>query len=479
MSRLLLIGIFLAGLLLAGFPGGAAQPAAAQGGSIWTAQFYNNTILLGDPAYTASYQNISFDWGNGSPAAEVKADNFSARFATDAFFEAGTYRFFMLADDAVQLWVDFPPDKQPEISTFGAPVPGQLVTIDITMTAGVHHIQVDFRENGGLAYLRVDWANLATNPTGPSFPTPITAPTVWTAQYYPNASLSGFASLTQNENTPTHDWGASAPAAGFPADNFSVRWSSFPTLNPGTYQISVRADDGVRVFVDGVPLINEFHTATGQTYTASFTVPQTSQRNIVVEYFEGAGLASLVFNFTQSGQSGGGTVNPPAAPSSPTGAFATVTTFRLNVRSGPGLNFDILTKIDRGQTYPVLGRNADSSWWEIQVGNIIGWVSAPFVSVTNGQTVPVGDGQIVDVIPDQPTIPGGPTATVLSARLNVRSGPGLNFDILTAVEFGDTYPIVGRNANSSWWQINVNGLIGWVSGALIAVDNEQQVPVTG
>jgi N-acetylmuramoyl-L-alanine amidase len=67
---------------------------------------------------------------------------------------------------------------------------------------------------------------------------------------------------------------------------------------------------------------------------------------------------------------------------------------------------------------------------------------------------------------------------VLTARLNVRSGPGLSYDILTVIGFGETYPIVGRNADGSWWQLNVNGLIGWVSGALIAVNNEQQVPIT-
>jgi hypothetical protein len=387
MKRLVLIVLFLAGIVLAGFPGGSVRPAAAQGGNVWTAQFYNNTILFGDPVYTTTYQSASLDWGTGSPAAEVHADNFSARIATDAFFEAGTYRFYLLADDAVQLWIDFPPSKQPTISTFNAPVPGQVVTVDIPMTAGMHHVQVDFRENGGLAYLRVDWANLAGNPTGPSFPSPITAPITWTAEYFANASLSGIPAATLGENSPTHDWGANAPLAGLPADNFSARWTSLPTLNAGIYQISARADDGIRVSVDGVVVINEFHIASASTYTASFTVPQTGQRRIVVEYFEATGLASLSFNLAQA--SGGTTTPPQSLPPSPTGAYATVTTYRLNVRSAPSLSADILTKIDRGQTYPVLGRNQDSSWWQVQVGTIVGWVSGYFVSVSNAQNVPV------------------------------------------------------------------------------------------
>jgi N-acetylmuramoyl-L-alanine amidase len=67
---------------------------------------------------------------------------------------------------------------------------------------------------------------------------------------------------------------------------------------------------------------------------------------------------------------------------------------------------------------------------------------------------------------------------VLTARLNVRSGPGLTNNILTVIGYGETYPIVGRNADGSWWQLNVNGVTGWVSGALIAVNNEQAVPIT-
>ncbi|WP_410968985.1 PA14 domain-containing protein, partial [Salmonella sp. SAL4444] len=71
----------------------------------------------------------------------------------------------------------------------------------------------------------------------------------WTAQYYANPTLSGSPTLIQTESSPTHDWGTGSPVVSIPPDNFSARWTSTRTVEAGTYQISVRVDDGVRVFV--------------------------------------------------------------------------------------------------------------------------------------------------------------------------------------------------------------------------------------
>ncbi len=85
----------------------------------------------------------------------------------------------------------------------------------------------------------------------------------------------------------------------------------------------------------------------------------------------------------------------PAQPSptavAPTAAPQAVTVTmkdRVNVRSGPGTTFPIVTKQDSGTTLPAIGRNTDNSWIQVQVSGQTdpGWVSAQFVTVNGDLT---------------------------------------------------------------------------------------------
>jgi basic membrane lipoprotein Med (substrate-binding protein (PBP1-ABC) superfamily) len=75
-------------------------------------------------------------------------------------------------------------------------------------------------------------------------------------------------------------------------------------------------------------------------------------------------------------------------------ATATVTADNLNVRSGPGLDYDVLAVISRDSSYPALGRNEDGSWVEIDVDGTVGWVSAEWVEVAPS----VDDLMVVDMM---------------------------------------------------------------------------------
>ncbi len=192
----------------------------------------------------------------------------------------------------------------------------------------------------------------------------------------------------------------------------------------------------------------------------------------MVEYFEAGGLAFLNFTLTRLG-----------APPPPSGPAATVTgAFRLNVRAAPDpVNGAILTQIRRNQTYPIVGRNADTTWWQINVNGTVGWVSARFVTAVNAQNVPVTSGSVQPTpVPTPPPVVSGAAATVTGAfRLNVRNAPSATTGlVLTRINRNETYPIVGRNADTTWWQLNVNGTIGWVNARYVTAINAQNVPVT-
>ncbi|GAB4433845.1 MAG: hypothetical protein Kow0031_15440 [Anaerolineae bacterium] len=58
-----------------------------------------------------------------------------------------------------------------------------------------------------------------------------------------------------------------------------------------------------------------------------------------------------------------------------------------------------------------------------------------------------------------------PQAEVVTAALNMRTGPGTDFEILAVAMQGDTFAITGTNADQSWLQVNrPDGTSAWISG---------------
>jgi uncharacterized protein YraI len=311
------------------------------------------------------------------------------------------------------------------------------------------------------------WVNINDIPSQPTGG-------AWTAQYYNNPNLQGTPFAIQNEAniySISKNWGLGAPLAGMPADNFSVRWSTTQNLPAGAYGIQVNADDGVRVFVNGIAYINEWHLGTGQGYTAGFNLPG-GLTTIVVEYFEAGFGASIDFR-----------LNAPAAnptPQAPSGATATVNTGALNVRNAPSaINTTILTKIFQGQTYAIVGRNAAGNWLQLNVNGTIGWVNAAFVITANAANVPV-----VDETPTQPQPTAQPTGFTITtlANLNLRTAPATNSTSLVIIPRGQSATVVGRNTNASWLRVTYNNQTGWVSAAFVSANpplDLAQIPVQG
>lgn len=99
--------------------------------------------------------------------------------------------------------------------------------------------------------------------------------------------------------------------------------------------------------------------------------------------------------------------------STPAGIVITVTyTDAMNVRAGPGTFYDILGQLFPGDVRPALGISPGREWIQISFEDGIGWVYAPYVSVSGGEL------QVVEA-PPTPTPPI--TATIdptLAAQFN-------------------------------------------------------------
>lgn len=481
MKRLLVTLLLAAAALvavLAGF-GSPGRADARQAGAVWNAEFYDNPYLLGQPVITRQLTGLGQNWGLGSPGPGIPNDSWSARFAADPYFSAGTYRFYVLADDGVKLWIDFPPDKRPTLDTYNAPQPGQLLTADVTLSEGRHHIQVDFRENQQTAYLYVSWESLADGVQGPDFPTPIFTNVQWTATYYNNINLSGIPVVTQSEPTPTHYWGYDAPAPGVPADYFSARWVVYQQFDAGTYAVEVRADDGVRVYVDGQLLIDQWHGATGETYRQTFQLNQ-GNHSIVVEYYEATLIASLEVSLERVQAFPQPTQAPPPTPipASPTplapGTYATVTASLLNVRSTPDpVNGQVITQIRRGEQYLVLGTNPAGTWLQLRISSgVVGWVNAGYVTLSAGPGFPtaipptVAPPQVYQCPGFLPSRlkPGDYGRVTPGLANNLRSQPSSVAGLVGQIPAGGIFYVAGGPVcatNTAWYQVTYRGMSGW------------------
>ena len=80
----------------------------------------------------------------------------------------------------------------------------------------------------------------------------------------------------------------------------------------------------------------------------------------------------------------------------------------------------------------------------------------------------------------QPPLPGTAIVTVRTQTgiLNVRSAPDTTSKIITTLNAGQAAVVLGKNTSGDWWQIEVQGGVGWVFGELVDFKGDvESVPV--
>ncbi len=79
---------------------------------------------------------------------------------------------------------------------------------------------------------------------------------------------------------------------------------------------------------------------------------------------------------------------PASAP-----AKAVINTALVNIRTGPSTDFDIMTVVDRGEEYELIGKNGGGDWWQVCcVDDVPGWVAVEFVDTDGAvESVPLAD----------------------------------------------------------------------------------------
>jgi uncharacterized protein YgiM (DUF1202 family) len=355
-----------------------------------------------------------------------------------------------------------------------------------------------------------------------SAPAEANAGTQWNAEYFNNISLSGSPVVTRIDDQINFNWGTGSPDPAINADNFSARWTkdgvNFPTAGRWTFRVG--ADDGVRMWIDVTPIVDEWHgNPEGyKTYEVSIDALTAGPHNLKVEYYEATGNAGIKVEWFYAG------TNPPPG-SGGTASWSANYYNNTDLSGSPALSrTDSDINFNWGTGSPGAGVNADnfSARWTATVnfptpghwrfiagaddgirmwidvtqivdewhGNPEGFRSysvdvyaltagnhdlkVEYYESTGNAGVQVrwefveGTGGGGVGTPAPPTATPIPPATVYAAatadNINVRSGPGLGNPVIGRLTFEENYIVLAAVPDLSWLQIDLkDGSTGWVS----------------
>ncbi|HEY8718106.1 MAG TPA: PQQ-dependent sugar dehydrogenase [Pengzhenrongella sp.] len=120
--------------------------------------------------------------------------------------------------------------------------------------------------------------------------------------YFDNQDLTG-ATVNRLDSSIAFNWGMGAPVSGIGADTFSVRWSGavIPRYSQ-TYTFATTSDDGVRLWVNGTRVIDQWTNHSSRVDTGTITLTSGVPVPIVLEYYDGTGNAVAQLRWSSTSQ---------------------------------------------------------------------------------------------------------------------------------------------------------------------------------
>jgi len=120
---------------------------------------------------------------------------------------------------------------------------------------------------------------------------------------------------------------------------------------------------------------------------------------------------------------------------------ATVTATTLNIRSGPGQNYDTISTIGNSAIVVILERT-NSEWYYINYSGKKGYVSTEFLK---------------DILAAENF---SATGTISGDCVFIRTGPSTSDTTITTYNTGKTMSVIG--INNGWYKVKVDGHTGYV-----------------
>jgi beta-glucosidase len=119
-------------------------------------------------------------------------------------------------------------------------------------------------------------------------------------EYFDNEEFRGTPKLVRNDLQLAFDWAQGSPDPAIPNDHYSIRWTGkVVPERSGDYTLSLRADDGVRLWIDGRKLIDDWSVHPAKATEAKLHVQAGVPLDLKLEYYEQAGEASLQLGWAE------------------------------------------------------------------------------------------------------------------------------------------------------------------------------------
>jgi putative alpha-1,2-mannosidase len=110
-------------------------------------------------------------------------------------------------------------------------------------------------------------------------------------EYYDNKTLSGKPVFTRIDKTINYRWGMEHPKK-LPLNGFSIRWTGkIVPPKTGTVKLRIDGDDGIRFWVDGKLLIDQWVNRGETADIVSVELQKDKAINIKIEYYENVGVS--------------------------------------------------------------------------------------------------------------------------------------------------------------------------------------------
>jgi N-acetylmuramoyl-L-alanine amidase len=147
-----------------------------------------------------------------------------------------------------------------------------------------------------------------------------------------------------------------------------------------------------------------------------------------------------------------------------------VTINGVNLRSGPGINYDIIGSANQGEILTLVDVKED--WYQVKTSaGLLAYIKASFTERTEKAAFAQAPVPVLPTpVSNQPTSPTTTAAAqveVLSGTVYLRSGPGSNFDQIGSVSEGDILSVLGQEGD--WYKIKkADGSSAYIAGWLVS-----------
>ncbi|KPV51361.1 glycoside hydrolase, partial [Kouleothrix aurantiaca] len=132
---------------------------------------------------------------------------------------------------------------------------------------------------------------------------------------------------------------------------------------------------------------------------------------------------------------------------------ATIAGERINLRNGPGTQYDAVGRISAGAPVQVIGRYHDGNWFQVRerAGKPVFWVSGELLNLPEGAADTLFEVQADQIPPPPPP----KVATVNETGLQLRDGPGTNYISMAKLDAGAQLELLERYQD--WFHVGIPG----------------------